>query len=475
MPLARIRRAPLHRNQLRPGRPQFHQRATAIEQDPARHLHLLLIVATMSIFVLSGSLLRSLGWQYDGTGSEIEKLHPGTFLILASFLACMAFDSTMRRRLITNAISDYSLLGFITIISLTAIFAIVARGAQIAPFVDTSGLLILVTLIFISLPKQPLLLLRKWLDVFFVINIGMMLAEYLLKRNFLTIYAGDMIYQGERYTELIRPAALFGAPLSAAGLLSIYAVVKLTYAPLTYSPASAWRLFISFMSIVAIFTTGSRVPLLLTLLTLAFYLLGEAHKTITTGKVNSAAVGWTIVSILGAMLVVPVLYQLGFFDLLLLRFTEDNGSALARDYALQMLYNTRPQDLWFGRPLAEIFAIQRSFQVIAIEISWINFILVCGYVLTVPLIVFFCLFWLRSIPRRCLPSAFFLGIYVIINSTATIGFWGKATGYAATVVIIFTFLRKDLYNIHSLHPRGQPDHASLRSRAERAYISQRRT
>jgi hypothetical protein len=398
----------------------------------------------MSIFVLSGSLLHSLGWAYDGTGSEFEKLHPGTFVILAVFLATMATDTAMRRRTIDNALSDYSLLGFSAIIFLTAVFAIVARGAQIAPFVDTSGLLILVTLIFISLPKPPLLLFRKWLDVFFVINIGMMLAEYVLKRNFMTIYAGDLIYQGERYTDLIRPAGLFGAPLSAAGLLSIYAVVKLTYSPLTYSQASAWRLFIFFMATVAIFTTGSRAPLLLTFLTVALYLVIAVHRAVMTRRVNPAAFGWILASAFGAMLVIPVLYRLGFFDLFLVRLMEDNGSALARDYALQMLYDTRTEDLWLGRPLAEIFALQRSYGIIAIEISWINFILVCGYVLTIPLIIFFCLFWLRTIPRHCLPSAFLLGIYVIINSTATIGFWGKTTGFAATVAIIFTFLRRDL-------------------------------
>lgn len=454
MSLPRMRHIGRYRNRFSPGQFSLDQRVILHEVDHVRPIHLALIMATMSIFVLSVSLLQSLGWAYNGTGSEIEKLNPGTYLIFGLFLICFAFDPIMRRKVLTNVYSDFSLLGFAVTITCTAIFAVVAHGAPIAPFVDTSGLLIIVTLIFSSLPKQPLLLFRKWLDIFFAINIAMMLAEYVMKRNFMTIYAGDQLYQGEMYTDLIRPAGLFGAPLSAAGFLSIYAIAKLTYTPLAHSPASVLRVFVSLMSILAIFTTGSRAPLILTMITIAFYLIAATRRTIVTGQINPAAVTWIMVLALGAMLIVPVLYYLGFFDLLLLRLTEDNGSALARDYALQILYNVSPQDLWFGRPVNEIFAIQRSFKVIAIEISWVNFILVCGYVFTIPLIVFFCLFWLRSIPLRCLPSTFFLGIYFIINSTATIGFWGKTTGYAATVAIIFSFLRKDLHNnIRHRRPR----------------------
>ena len=126
------------------------------------------------------------------------------------------------------------------------------------------------------------------------------------------------------------------------------------------------------------------------------------------------------------------------------RFEYDYGSTLSRDYALQLLEQSSAWDLWFGRSLVELSAIQQSFGLIAIEISWINFILVAGLITTIPLFITFCLFLFRSTRLSCDFGIYFVSLLILISTSANNGIWSKTTVLTTGLMVGFSFLRRDL-------------------------------
>ena len=90
-----------------------------------------------------------------------------------------------------------------------------------------------------------------------------------------------------------------------------------------------------------------------------------------------------------------VLLQLGLFDTVLERIADDQGSAMSRAIALDIVSNTPTDKLWLGLSTGDLRALalrQQEFDLIAIEISWANFLLSSGIVFTVPLFAAYSLF-----------------------------------------------------------------------------------
>ena len=109
------------------------------------------------------------------------------------------------------------------------------------------------------------------------------------------------------------------------------------------------------------------------------------------------------------------------------RFQYDNGSALSRDYALQILEQSSASALWFGLPLAELAAIQQSYGLTAIEISWVNFIMVDGLIATIPLFITYCFFLFRSTRLYCDFGIYFVSLLILVSTSANNGIWSKTT------------------------------------------------
>ena len=100
-----------------------------------------------------------------------------------------------------------------------------------------------------------------------------------------------------------------------------------------------------------------------TTIVLLLYVICSSIGPIARGYVNKA--GLTFIFLIGILLVpiVITLLGVGFFEPMMERFEYDYGSALSRDYALQLLQQSSAWDLWFGRSVAEINEIQQSYRV----------------------------------------------------------------------------------------------------------------
>jgi hypothetical protein len=167
----------------------------------------------------------------------------------------------------------------------------------------------------------------------------------------------------------------------------------------------------------------------------------------TKGYINKAGV---IFALLMGIAIVPlsmILWNVGFFDEMLRRFQFDYGSALSRDFALKILEQSSATDLWFGLPAEELSALQQSFGLIAIEISWVNFILVGGLITTIPFFVTFCLFLFRSIRKYCEVGIYFVSALVLVSTFASNSIWAKTTVLTSSLVVGISFLRRDVSTV----------------------------
>jgi hypothetical protein len=117
---------------------------------------------------------------------------------------------------------------------------------------------------------------------------------------------------------------------------------------------------------------------------------------------------------------------------------------LSRDYALEILQSISPFALWFGLSESELNTLQGSFNLIAIEISWVNFIIVGGLITTIPLFITFCLFLFGSLPRYCSFGIYFVSMLILESTFASNSIWSKTTIITCSLIIAISLLRRDI-------------------------------
>jgi hypothetical protein len=403
-------------------------------------------------FVLSLPALLGLGWQYLGGGSEFEKVHPATYLLIAAFVMSVTIDKGFRFRVTSRITSDASLVLFCVAVIIAATYASVIQGASAAPFVDTFFAAILATIIVTCMTVKSLTFLRRLIDICFVVNASVIIFEVLFHKDiFATLLLGVartpevMSILGPReVVDLARPSAFFGNALDAGALFGVYSIANLVSLSVRFSSATIVRLFLSLLSYLAIFPTGSRAALVVTTIAVVLYLIYSLAVSGFMGYVNRAGLTFAVIGLILLLPISVVLWRLGLFNSMIERFQYDNGSTLSRDYALEMLTQASASELWFGRSVPDILAYQRIFELIAIEISWINFILIGGLITTIPLFVSYFLFLFRSMRLYCDTGIYFVSMLIFVVTATSNGIWSKTTVLTTSLIVGICFLRRDI-------------------------------
>jgi hypothetical protein len=431
---------------------------------------------TAIYLLLSIQSLLILRWQYVGGGSAIEKIHPATYLLIGGLALTFLLHSRLRQLLSHRILSDPSLLFILAAISFTAVYDVMLGGAPVAPFVDTFVMAIVTTVVLTSIPYSVLRALRRIVDWFMIFNIAMIFSEMFLHRDFLAPYISataqtpmELVMMGGQFGgDAGRYSGLFGHALNAAFLLGIYSIANLGSVPMRLSVPALARLGLSMFAYLAIFPTESRASMGTTGLILGLYLVCFAVGIVAKGRISPIGLSLTIVMLVVVALAALLLMGAGFFDKMLLRFQYDYGSALSRDYALAILNAISESGLWFGLSQEEAIAVQQQYDLIAIEISWVNFILVGGLITTIPLFVALCLFLFRSLPKYCFNGIYFVSLLILESTFASNSIWSKTTVLTNSLIIAISILRKS-----DLSPRASVSRA-YRRRPPRRRSNQRR-
>ena len=346
---------------------------------------------------------------------------------------------------------------FVAAIIFTAAYDILLGNASVAPFVDTFLTAALTTIVLTCVPFPAIVLIRRIIDLVFVFNIFLIFVEYILQVDFVAPYVAGLIRTPEEFVVLGgnffgRMPALFGHPLNAATLFGVYSIANLASVPMRLSTAALVRLSLALLSYLAIFPTESRASMVATTIILALYLACLGVGTIAKGRISVAGLTLTLFVVLGFGLAAMFLLETGFFDKMLLRFQYDYGSSLTRDYALDILQSASPSALSVGLSQSETNTIQSSFGLVAIEISWVNFILVGGLVTTIPLFIAFCLFLFVSLPRYCSLGIYFVSLLILESTFASNSIWSKTTIVTSSLIVAISMLRRDVIHQRDVAP-----------------------
>jgi hypothetical protein len=401
--------------------------------------------------LLPGSLLVSAGWRYFGGGPGFEKIHPATYLLVAVFFWALIVNPSFRWRCI--AYSDSVFIAFALAVFLTVMFAIVASGASASNFIDTFVVALIIRTAIVAVPRRPVVQFRSFIDIYCIVTIVIVFAEYMLNRNLIPQTLSNApttlisIYDTSTATTntVFRSTGLFDHPLAAAGFLSLYAILNLVATPVRLSAACAGRLLLAALSFLAIFPTGGRAALVVSALVMFLFIAWSALRSLAKGSFNKEGLVFFVICLAVVVLMLPIMQQLGLFEVMLRRFEQDSGSAASRAYALQVLLNMRFEDLWFGMSPQDALNLQNDYGMVAIENTWINFILSCGLILTMSLLFTYVLYLFVSNPRYCTSGIYYIAIFQLILSNSSNGLWSKNTIFGVFIAVIFSFLRKDMF------------------------------
>lgn len=405
-----------------------------------RWLRRLLAFTTVLFLWMPPSVFDLVGWGYLGGGPEYEKIHLATYLLLATALALFLLDAHFRRNTLCLCLTDWRLIFFALAVGATAVYAILFKQLSIAPFVDTFLAAILIAVIWICLPYDNLRQLRFLLDIYFATNIALLFFEYAAK----WLVIGDLTPDSWELGQF-RSRALFENQLSAATMLGVYCLANLVSTPIRLAQANIARLLLAFAAFAAIFTTGGRAALVVTATLIALYFAISVFTQLASGRFNRAGLVCCVIGMPFLAACVFVLLHLGFFDTMLSRFQYDIGSASTRQIAVDLIASLPTADLWFGLSRDDLAALvqrQADLNLLAIEISWANFILACGLALTIPLFVSYLIFLFHFIPYYSSRWAVIPSLFLLIVTAASNGIWAKTTVLSASFAIIFACLRR---------------------------------
>lgn len=422
-------------------------------RPPLRHKVTFGLVAliTVVLFSLSGAVLWTLGYNYDGLqGSAATKIHPVTYLTLLAF----AFLLLVRRHPVAyslKAVGDNpgALVFMLATLALGA-FIILDGRRGISTVFDTYLMSIFLALLLHELDDRQTLAIEKLLHVLFTANALLALVETAISHRFFPYR-----FDGEAFEWDLRATALLGHPLDNATATAIYTISLIAGGGRALGPLS--RIVVILTQLTALVAFGGRSALTVTLLVVALWGLVNALRVLRGGRMSMLSI------LIGAMLLPSVaiavggLAASGFFDVAYERFfTDDRGSAQARLGMIELFGQIPLRVLLLGADPDFIDSLRRSEGLEwGIENPVVRLLLYQGVAFTTFIVAGFALF-LRDLARHTRPGILMplLSFLIIVNTFESIA--NKTQILARFVMILLVlFPRESLRPPWSRRPLGR--------------------
>ena len=424
----------------------------------ARQLHLdhprslfadLALVATFAcIFALcavSATLLENLGFHYAMPGGfPWEKFHPATFLAATALTLRIASSRTPTRAATSILAADPALVLYMVAVVIAAIHALTISGLPFTGLIDTfvlpAMLLALLGTLRTTLRRKAALLvcvliggnaviaLIEFLTGWRIVPVAIVDTATVDPSDFRAAASGDW-----------RATALLGHPLQNAVITGAFLVCLA-------SRGCRWmdlrlRVFLISLCLCAMVAFGGRASLVLVLIALAVLLTG------TIGRILAAGQALPLRALAVCLIAVPfvasatlIIAGEGFFDKLLERFVNDQGSAEARVLMWDLFNPFSWSSILLG-PDPEVVTLHQHLLGIelGIESFWVAITLAYGLIVACLLFCGLGLFCLRLIASgRTGTTAVLLYYFVVASSSTSLS--GKTTGLALVTMFILTML-----------------------------------
>src|SRR5216684_3807377 len=341
----------------------------------------LMMLAVITTFTISAAMLTNWKVHYLTTGGNFyEKFHPATYFAFLAFCLLLIRNNDPIGE-INRMFSEAKLILVYLCCWLALLVQMLVLERPFTVIIDTFLLPVLLCLVIWRLsPAQgkPLV----WgLHLTILLNIILGYYEYFSGHRLIPLTLGDVVVMGEW-----RSSALLGHPLTASGIVGGY-VLALIFRPALCPPAAVRLPLIAFC-LGSLMAFGGRTALVTVLLVIGCFAALEVFRILRGGRTSlTVAIAAICLLFVAAAGIFAALYG-GIFDKMLLRFSSDKGSALARYATFDLLSHFDWHELVLGPNPVRANALQNQFGLkYGIEDFWISCIVQFGIILTILLTI----------------------------------------------------------------------------------------
>lgn len=389
------------------------------------------LAALICAFTVSSMLLAHFGVAYDTDGGgALQKIHPATDLAL------LAIALTCARRGLPDRLAGLpGLLMFAAMWTLLLVFSIVVQHAPVAVLLDNYALAAATLLIADDLGAPTRRMIRRFLHGVMFANAMIGAAEFATHWRLVPYVIGGV----EELADT-RSTALLGHPLTNAGTTGVYLLCLLLGGDPLLTPGR--RLALIAAQLVGLVVFGGRTAIVFVCLILLAKAVIAGGRILLGGAFDLKASIAIFAGAPLALLLGGLIYALGGLDRLIERFTDDNGSALARVIMFRLFDLFPLSDLLLGPDPSEVTSTLATLGIpVGIENTWIAFIFQYGALMTLCFALGLAAL-LFEIYRRARPGALPLFVYFIGVISSATGLSSK-TAQLAHFVVLLTFLFRD--------------------------------
>lgn len=387
------------------------------------------------MFVLSAMALFHFGLNYEAPGgSFIEKIHPGSWLIFLALLLAMLGHGNPVRFLDQVVPRHPGLALFLVTWVLLLVQVIVVQKAPFTPLIDTFLMPIALVVLIDRLSETAKRNLARIVHLIFFANALLGLYEFIAGYRLTPYFAGTV-----EILDDWRSTSLFGHPLANAILSGSYIVAICVGGardlPGFLRPATI------VLQLSAMVAFGGRSSLVLALVFVGLSGIFRAGAVLRGRKVNLAGAACVMLLAPLALLAFANIAGSGFFDQLLLRFVDDNGSAKARLVLLHLFEIIPVRDIILGPDPSYLASLLRQEgSEYGLESFWLATIL--SYGLVISLIFFAGLFaFCRDLVVASKPGSVWVLVFFFIIASTSVSLSAKTCVFGLIVTILLILLR----------------------------------
>lgn len=432
--------AQVHRHHAAPAvlRPASRLTARAASTDAfierlAAGLMLLAVVAT---FTLSSSVLTNWKIHYLTAGGNFyEKLHPATYFTLLAF-GLLLLRSRGPVGELNRMFSESRLLLAYLLCWLFLLIQVFVLERPFTVIIDTFLLPILIAMVMWQLSSAQRRPLAWAIHLTILVNVALGYYEYFSGNRLIPLTLGEVVVIGEW-----RSAALLGHPLTASGIVGAY-VLALVLRPAICPPLLVRLPLIAFC-LASLMAFGGRTSLV-TVLAMIALVGGFGMLRLMQGKRTSLPAATLAICVLFATgAIIFAALDLGIFDKMLLRFSSDKGSALARFATFSLLSHFDWHELILGPNPVRVNALQSQLGLnYGIENFWISSIVQFGLVHTVLMTIGLVCFFVELL-RRSHRAAWAIMVLIVVIAASSVSFSSKNIQLAQFVILISVLLPRE--------------------------------
>ena len=415
---------------------------------------ILTCLGVLLLYCVPASLLDALGLSYgQASGSAIEKIHPGTDCVVLAFVLAALQTNDPARYLTRQARRFPGATAFLVCVVLVTIYLIRVVRAPFTPVIDTFVMPILLLPLLVDLPPGPKRIIACGFHVFMALNAVVGIIEFITDWRLFPLNLNGLDVTPDMEP---RASGILGHPLASAAGAGMYLIILSLRFDAGLPRPLRWPAIA--LQAVSLGAFGGRTSLVMSYAFLAVVMLVEAGRIVGGRRFDRRRLGLGLLALPLVIAAAALLMQSGFFDVILLRFSDDNGSAHARAAMLDLFSYLSWQEILLGPDGDHMQTVLHLEGLeVGIESFWLGYILVCGLAMSLFFFAGFALF-LIEIMRRVDPwawviLAFFLVVISTTNSLAT-----KSVSLGQFVAMVFILMppRARVAAASRIVPGGMP-------------------